>query len=217
MQSSEQKLVKQAEVIEEFGPFPGTKAIHGVTFDGTFVWFALGDRLQAFEPREKRLAATLQVAADAGSAFDGRFLYQIAKGVIQKLDPATGAVLRTIPCPDPEGSAGLTWAEGKLWVAHYRSRKIHQVDPSTGKVLRTLSSTRFVTGVTFVDDELWHGTWEDDRSELRHISPESGEVLETLEMPPGTFVSGLESNGKDLFYCGGGPSGTVRVVRKPKR
>jgi DNA-binding beta-propeller fold protein YncE len=109
-------------------------------------------------------------------------------------------------------SAGLTWAEGKLWVAHYRNRKIHQVDPSTGKVLRTLSSTRFVTGVTFVDDELWHGTWEDDRSELRHISPESGGVLDTLEMPDGTFVSGLESNGKDLFYCGGGPSGTVASV-----
>jgi hypothetical protein len=29
-------------------------------------------------------------------------------------------------------------------------------------------------------------------------------------------VSGLESDGADRFYCGGGPSGKVRAVRRPR-
>ena len=36
-------------------------------------------------------------------------------------------------------------------------------------------------------------------------------------MPPGVNVSGLESDGADQFFCGGGKSGKVRTVRRPKR
>jgi hypothetical protein len=36
-------------------------------------------------------------------------------------------------------------------------------------------------------------------------------------MPPGVNVSGLESDGGDQFFCGGGKSGKVRAVRRPKR
>jgi len=31
-------------------------------------------------------------------------------------------------------------------------------------------------------------------------------------MPPGIGVSGLESDGADTFFCGGGGSGKVRAV-----
>jgi hypothetical protein len=41
-------------------------------------------------------------------------------------------------------------------------------------------------------------------------------VLERLEMPRGMAVTGMESDGADLFYCGGGTSGKVRAVRRPK-
>jgi glutamine cyclotransferase len=102
-------------------------------------------------------------------------------------------------------------------VGQYRDRKIHQIDPQTGEVLRTIESKRFVTGVTWVEGELWHGTWEGDKSDLRRVDPPTGAVLETLEMPPGIGVSGLESDGADQFYCGGGGSGKVRAVRRPKR
>ncbi|HYD52232.1 MAG TPA: glutaminyl-peptide cyclotransferase, partial [Gemmatimonadaceae bacterium] len=115
------------------------------------------------------------------------------------------------------GDSGLAWAEGTLWVGEYRARKIHQVDPETGAVLRSIESNRFVTGVTWVDGELWHGTWEGDESDVRRVDPASGEVLEALAMPAGVFVSGLESDGGDRFFCGGGPSGRVRVVRRPRR
>jgi glutamine cyclotransferase len=91
------------------------------------------------------------------------------------------------------------------------------VDPETGKVLRSIESNRFVTGVTWVDGELWHGTWENDESELRHIDPATGAVKGSVEMPAGVYVSGLESDGKDRFYCGGGKSAKVRAVRRPKR
>src|SRR5215471_13080341 len=159
-----------AKILREYGPFPGVDQVHGVTFDGRHVWFAAGDRLNAF-------------------------------------DPARGG----------GGDSGLAWAEGTLWVGQYRERKIHQIDPHTGAILRTIESNRFVTGVTWAGGELWHGTWENDQSELRRVDPRTGEVLETLEMPPGVAVSGLESDGGDQFFCGGSRSGKVRTVRRPKR
>ena len=208
---------QRAEIVREYGPYPAGERVHGVTYDGTDVWFAAGDRLQSFDPASGRAGRTLKVEADAGTAFDGQYLFQLAGGSIQKIDPHTGAVLSTIPSPAGPDSAGLTWAEGSLWVAHHRGRKITQIDPNTGSVLRTLESTRFVTGITFVEGDLWHATLENDQSELRRISPESGEVLETLEMPDGAIVTGLESDGRDLFYCGGATSGKIRAVRRPKR
>jgi outer membrane protein assembly factor BamB len=159
---------------------------------------------------------SIDVAANAGTAFDGRHLYQLAGDRIQKIDPKTGRVLATIPAPD-SGCSGLTWAEGTLWVGQYRDRKIYQIDPDTGAILRTIESNRFVTGVTWVDGELWHGTWEGDQSDLRRVDPRTGEVLERVEMPAGVAVSGLESDGDELFFCGGGNSGKVRTVRRPKR
>ncbi len=206
-----------AEIVHEYGPFPGAENVHGVTFDGRHVWFGSGDRLNAFDPANGRLIRSIDVAADAGTAFDGRYLFQIAGSRIQKIDPATGKVVATIPAPGGGGDSGMAWAEGMLWVGQHRGRRIHQIDPETGKILGTLESNRNVTGVTWVDGELWHGTWEGDESELRHIDPTTGEVLKNLAMPAGTGVSGLESDGGDRFYCGGGNSGTVRAVRRPKR
>ena len=208
---------RAAEIVREYGPFDGVTHIHGVTHDGHRVWAATGAHLIAIDPASGATTRTLDVAADAGTAFDGTHLYQIAEERIDKIDPATGEVLATIPAPGHGFDSGLTWAEGSLWVGQYRDRKIHQIDPATGAVKRTIESNRFVTGVTWVDGEMWHGTWEGDESELRRIDPKSGAVLERLEMPQGTGISGLESDGADLFYCGGGASGTVRAVRRPRR
>jgi|SRR5215472_6714804 len=205
-----------AEIVCEYGPFPGVDHVHGLTFDGRHVWFASGERLNALDPASGALARAIEVPARAGTAFDGRHLFQIADDRIQKIDPQSGRVLATIPTP-PGGSSGLAWAEGSLWVGQYANRQIHQIDPQTGAVLRTIACTRFVTGVTWVDGELWHGSWEGDASDLRRIDPRSGAVLERLEMPPGVAISGLESDGGDRFFCGGGSSGKVRVVRRPRR
>lgn len=206
-----------AEILRDYGPFPGTDSVHGVTYDGRYVWFAVGDRLNALDPKTGKVQRSIDVAADAGTAFDGRHLFQIAEDRIQKIDPETGRVVSTIPAPGKGGDSGLAWAEGMLWVGQHQSRKIHQVDPDTGEILGTLESNRVVTGVTWVDGELWHGTWEDDESDVRRIDPSTGEVLESLVMPPGTGVSGLESDGGDQFFCGGGPSGRVRAIRRPRR
>ncbi len=204
-----------AEIIREYGPFPGVDKVHGVTHDGRQVWFASGDKLNALDPVSGKTVRSIDVAAHAGTAFDGEHLYQIAEDRIQKIDPKSGRVLATIPSPGG-GDSGLAWAEGTLWVGQYRDRKIHQLDPQTGAILRTIESNRFVTGVTWVDGELWHGTWEADQSELRRIDPRSGEVLEQLEMPRGAGISGLESDGADQFFCGGGGSGKIRAVRRPR-
>jgi glutamine cyclotransferase len=209
--------VQAAEIVREYGPFQDAPKVGGVTFDGKHVWFAAGDALRAFDPSSGRAVRAIDVAADAGTAFDGRHFYQLAADGIQKIDPATGAVLATLPAPGKGHDSGLTWAEGTLWIGQYRDRKIHQIDPETGAILRTIESNRFVTGVTWVDGELWHGTWEGDQSEIRRVDPESGKVLARLTMPEGVAVSGLESDGADLFYAGGASSGKVRAVRRPKR
>jgi outer membrane protein assembly factor BamB len=206
-----------AEILREYGPFPGVDGVHGVSFDGQRVWFASGDRLNALDLESGDIVGALDVAADAGTAFDGKHLFQIADAVIRKIDPRTGEVLGTIPAPGNGGDSGLAWAEGTLWVGQHRGRRIHQIDPETGSVLRTIESDRFVTGVTWVDGELWHGTWQDEASDVRRIDPGTGEVLECLEMPAGTGVSGLESDQGDRFFCGGGSSGKVRAIRRPRR
>jgi streptogramin lyase len=206
-----------AAVLREYGPFPGVDHVHGVTYDGRRVWFATGENLRSLDPTGEEPPRWLDVAGHAGTAFDGRHLFQIVDDRIDKIDPASGRVLATIPAPGGGSDSGMAWAEGTLWVGQYRERKIHQIDPETGAILRTVESNRFVTGVTWVDGELWHGTWEGDESELRRVEPQTGEVLEALQMPAGVAVSGLESDGKDRFYCGGGRSGRLRAIRRPHR
>src|SRR5580704_5503404 len=168
----------KAEIVQEYGPFPGADRVHGVSYDGQHVWFASGDKLNAFDPASGKMMRSIDVAAHAGTAFDGKHLFQIAED---------------------------------------RNQKINQIDPETGAILRTIESNRFVTGVTWVDGELWHATWEGEGSDLRRVDPRTGEVHERLDMPTGVYVSGLESDGRDQFFCGGGPSGKIRAVRRPRR
>jgi outer membrane protein assembly factor BamB len=214
--TTREATTRPAEIVREYGPFPGADKVNGVSHDGHHVWFAGGEQLIAFDPSSGEVARTLPRAGDAGTAFDGTHLWQIAEARIDKIDPASGDVVASIPAPGSGSDSGLAWAEGSLWVGQYRDRRIHRIDPETGAVLRTIETNRFVTGVTWVDGELWHGTWEGDESDIRRIDPDSGAVLEQLEMPSGTGVSGLESDGADLFYAGGGGSGKVRAVRRPR-
>jgi glutamine cyclotransferase len=204
-----------AEIIREYGPFTGVDHVHGVAHDGQQVWFASGEKLNALDPNTGETRRSIDVTAYAGTAFDGEHLFQIAEERIQKIDPQTGRVLAAIPTPSG-GASGLAWAEGSLWVGQYRRRQIHQVDPETGEILRTIESNRFVTGVTWIDGELWHGTWEGEESDIRRVDPQTGTVLEKLDMPSGVGVSGLDCDGEQ-FFCGGGSSGTLRVVRRPKK
>ena len=205
-----------ATILREYGPYPGVAKVAGVTWDGKQVWFASGDKLNTLDPESGKTTRSIDVAAHAGTAFDGKHLWQIAESRIQKIDPKTGRVLSTIPAPGKGGDSGMAWGEGSLWVGVYRERKIHQIDPETGNILRTVESNRFVTGVTWVEGELWHATWEGDQSELRHIDSKTGKVIEQIDMPADTGISGLESDGKDRFFCGGGNSGKVRAVKRPK-
>ena len=208
---------KKAEISREYGPFSGAEQVAGVTFDGERAWLATGTQLLAIDPETGEPGQRFDVAADAGTAFDGKHFYQLTGAIIQKLDAQTGKLLATIPAPGDGGDSGMAWAEGSLWVGQYRARKIHCIDPETGKILRTIESDRFVTGVSFFEGELWHATWEAEQSELRHVDSATGDVLERLEMPPGLTISGLENDGNEQFFCGGGSSGKLRVVKKPRR
>src|SRR5512146_76970 len=183
-----------ATILREYGPFAEIDRVAGVSYDGRHVWIAGGEKLVAVNPDDGTAVRAIDVACHAGTAFDGKHLFQIAEDRIHKIDPDSGRVLHTIPAPGGGADSGLAWAEGTLWVGQYRERKIHQIDPQTGRILRTINSNRFVTGVTWVDGELWHGTWEGEQSEVRRIDPATGELLEQIAMPEGVGVSGLEAD-----------------------
>ena len=206
-------MKRAAEILREYGPFPGVDRVNGVTYDGENVWFASGDKLNAFDPESGMIVRTIDVASHAGTAFDGEYLYQIAEDRIHKVDPKIGKVVATIPAPGNGGDSGMAWAEGSLWVGEYRAHKIHQIDPETGRVIRTIESKRVVTGVTWVDGELWHATWEGEEGDLVRVDPDTGDVLQELTMPSG--VSGLESDGGGCFFCGGGSSGKIKAAKRP--
>jgi len=205
-----------AEILREYGPFDTAPRVNGVTFDGRHVWFASGEKLHALDPDTGNEVRTIDVASHAGTAFDGHYLYQIAEDRIMKVDPQTGTIVKTIPAPGDGGDSGLAWCEGSLWVGQHRGRKIYEIDPETGTIRRTIESDRVVTGVTWVDGELWHGTWEGDESDVRRIDPKTGDVLVRLDMPEGSGVSGLESDGKDRFFAGGGGHAVIRAIRRPR-
>jgi glutamine cyclotransferase len=203
------------EVEREYGPFAEDGRVHGVTFDGRLVWFASGDKLQALDPESGRLTRALELSCDAGTAFDGQYLYQLDQGKIQKIDPRSGQIVSTVPTPELVGASGMAWAEGSLWVGCFGDRKILELDPETGKLLSEVVSDRFVTGVSFCEGELWHATLENERSELRRVDRKNGQVIEQLELPRGMVVSGLEADAQGRFFCGGGKSGKIRVVKRP--
>lgn len=210
---------KAAEIVAEYGPFDRVETVRGVTYDGARVWFASEGGLVAFDPSRPQEEKRLDVVADAGVAFDGRHLWQLVGLEIRKIDPDTGEVLAKLPAPSAQ-SSGLAYADGALWVGEYRGQKIHKIDARTGEVLKTLDSDRFVTGVTFSDGELWHGTMGgvEAGSEIRRVDVETGAVLDRLRMPGGALVSGLEAAG-DVFYAGAARQErvAVRAVRRPRK
>lgn len=204
----------KAEILGEYGPF-GDGGVHGVTFDGKLVWFARTGEIVAFDPETEKVVRRLKTPADAGTAFDGEHLYQLAEDQILVVRPSDGRVLRKIPAPGKGKDSGMAWADGYLWVGAYRESKIHQIDAKTGEIVKTLTSDRWVTGVSCVDGALWHATTADDGkpSELRRLSPD-GRVEESLVVPDGVFVSGLERTKDGTFWCGGGSSGKLRKMKK---
>jgi streptogramin lyase len=97
--------------------------------------------LNAFDPASGKMLRSINVAAHAGTAFDGQHLFQLAGDRIQKIDPKTGQVLATIPAPGGGDHSGLAWGEGALWVAQYGHQKIYQIDPKQGRFFAPSSPT----------------------------------------------------------------------------
>lgn len=217
--SRDQRSIEQKQVMKKEARIINTLLVnsegpvHGVTYDGVHVWAATGDHLRAFEPDSGHQVKALPVPAHAGTAFDGHYLFQIADAVIQKIDPFDGRIVATIPAPGAGKDSGLAFADGHLWVGQYQDRQIIKIDAKTGEVKRIIQSTRRVTGVTWVDGELWHGYSSDGDGGLAQIDHGNGQELESLELP-GKSVSGLESDGADRFFCGGGSEGVLWVVSR---
>ena len=199
-------------------PFPDADQVHGVTFDGQHVWFASGDKLNAFDPASGEIVRSIDVAAHAGTAFDGRHLFQIAEDRIQKIDPATGRVLATIPAPGGGGDSGLAWAEGTLWVGQHRGaedpsdRSRNRRDPAHHRIQplrhrRDLGRRRAVAR---------HLGRRRERSAARR-SANAERCWSGSRCRRAPACRGSKSDGGDRFFCGGGSSGKVRAVRRPKR
>jgi hypothetical protein len=196
-------------IARELEPIDG-EPIHGVTFDGTLVWFARSDELVAFDPASERVVRRLHVpGARAGTAFDGKHLYQLAGEQILVLEPSDGRVVRRLPAPNRGENSGMAWSDGFLWVGQYRAAKIHKLDAQTGELLKTLRSDRFVTGVSCVDGALWHAVSGDGECELRRLSPDG--TVEEAWVAAVPSISGMEGT-REGFWCGG-EQGKLRLLR----
>ena len=171
-----------ATIVREYGPFPGVARVNGVSYDGAHVWIATGDTLNAIRSGERQDGAQARRRRACGNRL------RRPAPLPDRRRPHPDGRPRDRPRdrdhPDARRRRLGNGVGGRDAVGRATSRrKIHQVDPETGAILRTLESNRFVTGVTWVDGELWHATWEGDESELRRIDPQSGEVLTQLDMP----------------------------------
>lgn len=206
----------EAEVVREYTPLDEGK-IHGVTYDGKHVWFARDGELIAFDPDAERVVRRFAVPdAGAGTAFDGEHIYQLAKGEILVIRPDDGRVVRKIPSPGKGEDSGMAWADGYLWVGQYHKAKIHKVDAQTGEVVKTLASDRFVTGVSCIEGELWHGVFEEGVEkakpcELLHLASD-GTPLERMTVPV-PRLAGMERTREGTFWCAG-EKGKLRLVRR---
>lgn len=198
----------------------GVERTFGVTYDGSRLWLVDGatGHLVSMDPETGAVREEMPtVHADAGIAHDGRHLWTIAKAELLKVDPESGAVLARVPL-DGEDYSGLAWAEGALWAGRFRGKGVVKIDPETGRVLKRLRSDRLVTGITWRSGELWHGSEEardaQEGTELRRLDPESGEVFEVVELPPGAPCSGLAADQEGRFFCGDSRTGEVRAVER---
>lgn len=203
-----------ATIVREYQPIDD-RPIHGVTFDGTWVWFARDDELVAFDPSTAQVVRRFVVpGANAGTAFDGEHLYQLARGQILVIRPDDGRIVRTLPAPGKGRDSGMAYADGHLWVGQYDDARIHKIDARTGELVKTLSSDRFVTGVTCIDGALWHAASTDGKpSELRRLAAD-GAVEETVAVPV-DVISGIEGVPGGELWCGG-ERGTLRRIRAPR-
>src|SRR5690348_613828 len=87
------KVQGKAEIVREYTPIESAR-VHGVTFDGELVWFAVDGELVAFDPVTEKVVRRFPVpGASAGTAFDGRHIYQLAGEHIAVVDPKTGTIL----------------------------------------------------------------------------------------------------------------------------
>lgn len=200
--------------------------VHGVTCDASGnVWFAHGEGdLVCVEPKGGRVLRRFDdVGAMSGTAFDGTHLWQITGERVVRIDPQTGAVVHSVPAPADVHCSGMAWmpggARGALWIGSFQGRALVKVDAATGKELKRLATDRLVTGVEWVDGELWHGAWESEEEPvgagLRRVEPETGAVLVELGMPDDFAVSGLGADREGRLWCGGSFGGGIRAVRRP--
>lgn len=201
----------------QHGPLADANHVGGVAFDGELVWVACGSELRGLDPDSGEEVRRLNVPAGAGTAFDGRHLYQVGGGRIRKIDPSTGDVVHSVPVPPGGDDAGLTWAEGYLWLGKFRGGKILKLDPQTGEVLRTIEAPEYVTGVAWSGTGLWHAVDPpDEAATLRRIDPETGAELESYTLEGSAPVTGV-SLAKGRLFCGNGSAKTVREFVRDDR
>ncbi len=212
MVSSKETRLGEGKVVREYKPLDEGR-IHGVTFDGKLVWFARDGELVAFDPEAERVVRHFSVpSAGAGTAFDGEHIYQLAQADILVIRPEDGSIVRKLPAPCNGECSGMAYADGYLWVGQYRKAKIHKVNATTGEVVKTLSSDRFVTGVSCIDGELWHGTMDDGKpSGLQRLAADgTPEEYLTVHVPK---IAGMERTPSGDFWCAG-EQGKLLLVRR---
>lgn len=114
-----------------------------------------------------------------GMAWDGEHLWsmEVSSRRVMKLDPATGAIVDTLPAPGGN-VCGIGWDGVCLWVSDLTAGKYYQLDPRTGEVVTTLTPPGGW-------DKLFTGfTWDGEHAWIDDENPDNPTIFEIdLEMP----------------------------------
>jgi glutamine cyclotransferase len=96
-----------------------------------------------------------------GLAWDGKSVWNVDPwdGAIYELDPATGAIKRSLPSPAP-GACGLTWDGACLWLTDAQTDGlVYHIDATSGEVIRKFPGPggkgHQTTGIAWDGKNLW--------------------------------------------------------------
>lgn len=128
-------------------------------------------------------------AIPGGVGFDGTHVWLggfFSAPLLWKIDPASGAVVGTLPAPDLH-IGGIVCVDDTIWVCAEQTAMIYQLDSTSGAVLNAFPSPTIGdddpngAGLAWDGLALWHADYR--QNVVYRLDPVTGAILWTIPAP----------------------------------